>query len=1132
MKFHCPHDNCEQRLEASLDLAGGEVVCPTCGNHILIPDLESFPTISGKAPKSVRLHGSSLAHFLEQESLSPSVNLGKAVAEEAISSGDLESRYMVGEEIARGGMGVVLLARDLNIRREIAIKRMLFADSSDDGSDVVRFIEEAQVTGQLEHPSIVPVYELGIDSEGAVFYTMKRIEGETLQSIISALARGDREYLRKWSLNRLLRAFIQICDAIRYAHVKGVIHRDLKPENIMLGEFGEVIVLDWGIAKVKNAPERPTLVDDETAHVTSIRNDSGQLDLYTLDGTICGTPQYMAPEQAAGDLAKTNESTDVFSLGAILYHLLALRPPYQGENVYEILARAESASHADLRTVSSKEFERKEPSWPIRAHCEGGKIPHALAAVTMKAMKKSQKQRYRGVAELREDIEAYLNGFSTSAENAGFGREVKLFVARNKAACATAAAAALMIFSGGAASVVINQKERNRAEENLSKFVEEQKQRLAERETATPALKETARDLARAFQWDESLAITETVLEYRPEDPEMLLQKGVLLFQQGRWEGAEAAWAAFEKVGEDEVVKSVQVILALVPDCRGKLREEWPGLALSEHFSAIGYPEIGAGLLNDLNQRVALYNKAVQDGYAGELVEGKVSVHMYQGLLQATVSTLGNDISHIKPLNGIPIESLILNAPVKDLSPLQGNNTLKSVQLTDRVKATDLAPLSAAPLEMLDIHPKVQVKNLSSLAETKTLRKVNAPVSEKDGLRYLSELEISDLRFEWTGMRGGELDISPLSTMPRLRHLEVQGDMPALLPPGAIKDLALESLILDTDYLTDLRELPLSSLKKLHLQSVSRVEDASPLVKTQISDLSLREARSLPNYDIVAGMLNLRFLSIEANYFTTMAPQRVPPLPELRNLRCSGGYPRFFPEPAHFPKLESLELVAEMHLVSPRLLVAVAFEEWDAAKKEIDRMTALCQAHKLWEGFLPYIEESRAAVSDFQRNRTGFFIEYLRQGMRFEGHRYILCPQSKTQTVAQDFAVMIGGSLAEIESDREQLAIEKNILAGVAQTYLDKHGGAGVLVGGLLSENRTIVFPSGVEGSYLKFPHKDILRTDTLGNVLGLQIARNEIGSWRLHSPSYRAHFIIEWATDSYEEAIKGIPPEWGPIGP
>ncbi|HSD87355.1 MAG TPA: serine/threonine-protein kinase, partial [Kofleriaceae bacterium] len=205
------------------------------------------------------------------------------------STGKLAGRYRIVEQLGKGGMGEVLLAIDVTLNREVAIKRMLTPDPSE--SQVARFLREARVQGRLEHSAIAPVYELSRDVDGRPFFVMKRLSGTTLADIIDDNAEG-------YTLQRLLRAFTEVCHAVELAHSRGVIHRDLKPSNIMLGDFGEVYVLDWGVAKVTGDQE----LADILAGATS-----------TMPGVVIGTKPYMPPEQQAG--IEIDHRIDVYALG-------------------------------------------------------------------------------------------------------------------------------------------------------------------------------------------------------------------------------------------------------------------------------------------------------------------------------------------------------------------------------------------------------------------------------------------------------------------------------------------------------------------------------------------------------------------------------------------------------------------------------------------------------------------------------------------------------------------------------------------------------------------------------------------------------------------------------------------------
>ncbi|MBI4604197.1 MAG: serine/threonine protein kinase, partial [Planctomycetes bacterium] len=249
-----------------------------------------------------------------------------------LSSGP--ERYVLEREIGRGGMGRVLLAYDRDLRRRVAMK--VLRDGAGSPLRASRFLEEAQATSQLEHPNIAPVYDVGIDPSGAPFFTMKWVRGRDLEEVLRSGA-GDASAIR------LVQILQQAAMGVDFAHSRGVVHRDLKPQNVMVGDYGEVHVVDWGLAKVlrraeaaaerAEGPERGGTAGDAVA-------TGRPAGLLTLNGTVLGSVAYMAPEQARGDVRSVDPRTDVFGLGAILYRILTGQAPYPESDIAAALARA------------------------------------------------------------------------------------------------------------------------------------------------------------------------------------------------------------------------------------------------------------------------------------------------------------------------------------------------------------------------------------------------------------------------------------------------------------------------------------------------------------------------------------------------------------------------------------------------------------------------------------------------------------------------------------------------------------------------------------------------------------------------------------------------------------------------
>ncbi|HVS10294.1 MAG TPA: protein kinase, partial [Planctomycetota bacterium] len=335
-------------------------------------------------------------------------------------------RYVLRGEIARGGMGAIIKVWDTDLRRPLAMKVMLGEERGGAGADraknrmLRRFLEEAQITGQLDHPGVVPVHELGIDAEGQVYFTMRLVKGRDFESVIE-LARSGRE---GWSQARALSTLLRICETMAYAHSKGVVHRDLKPANIMVGRFGETYVMDWGLARLCGREEGAPSADSSTLHtIISVDQDAiGASDsrspLHTQEGSVMGTPFYIPREQALGKLEEIGPHSDVYSVGCMLYQLLSGRRPYAEPGVVQlplqILRRIQEGPPAPLEQI--------EPD-----------LPPELVAISRKAMAWDWHRRYPSMQEMADDLRAFLEGRVVSAYETGALAEFRKWIRRNKA---------------------------------------------------------------------------------------------------------------------------------------------------------------------------------------------------------------------------------------------------------------------------------------------------------------------------------------------------------------------------------------------------------------------------------------------------------------------------------------------------------------------------------------------------------------------------------------------------------------------------------------------------------------------------------------------------------------------------
>jgi serine/threonine-protein kinase len=356
-------------------------------------------------------------------------------------------RYTLTTLHAKGGVGQVWLARDMELEREVALKELRPEQAGNDTS-LRRFLQEAKVTGQLDHPGVVPIYELaqGAQGSGAAvrpYYTMRFIRGRTLSEAVAdyhrrrALGQAGRI-----DLVQLLQAFVGLCNTVAFAHQRGVIHRDLKGSNIVLGEFGEVVLLDWGLAKMVDRPAADRLDGDPEATGawvgSSSENDAG----LTGAGQALGTPAFMAPEQAEGRLNQIGKRTDVYGLGAILYEIVAGRPPFEGSSVAEVLRKV-----------------RDEPPIPPRQFWK--KVPRALEAVCSQALAKNPADRYGSAVELGRDIQHWLANEPVSAYQEPWSTRAQRWISRNRTLVA-AGAAALFVTAIALGGLTVAQARANR----------------------------------------------------------------------------------------------------------------------------------------------------------------------------------------------------------------------------------------------------------------------------------------------------------------------------------------------------------------------------------------------------------------------------------------------------------------------------------------------------------------------------------------------------------------------------------------------------------------------------------------------------------------------------------------------
>ncbi len=770
-------------------------------------------------------------------------------------------KYEIGEVVAKGGMGAILNARDAMIFRSVAMKVMLNAGSNDDAR---RFMEEARITGQLEHPNIVPVHELAIDEKGQPYYTMKFVKGITLKMVLALLKEGVPETVVKYPLAALLTIFQKVCDAVAFAHSKHVIHRDLKPENIMIGDFGEVLLMDWGLAKVlgqRDVPSVPGMV--------SVRN--GDPGSNTMDGTIMGTPRYMSPEQARGEIDSLDVRSDIYSLSAILFELLYLRPPVDGRSVGEIVDKVS----------------RGEIDWtPARRPA-----PESLVAVCREALALKPGDRYKDVAELQHDITAYQNGFATTAERAGVGKQVALLIKRNRGIFATGFIAWVILTALLGWFVINVTRERNRAETERNHAEQERSRTAVQKDRAENALANLAKtaptfaEISRKLVGEGDFAGALEKIGYAAsldtENPDYLIQQGNLL--QATQQLAKAA----ESYRKALALRSDNPAKASLDVCERLLRVNGDGTDLTRE---------------SLEELMAFIVKAGREGEALPLnailmKDSNIDFLAIKARLKPFAAFTGHDngidrlpngtfklrllnISELPSLQGLPVTELDLSrSKVTNLAPLKGIR-LKRLRM-QQTAVTDLGPLVGMPLEMLDIsNTKIGSLALLKGMPLMELSMENCPVSDLSPLRGMSlkslrmdGTQVVDLRpLEGMPMEYLNLfftavnDLSPLAGMP-LTYLNAFKSQIASL--SALRGMPLRYLSIGYTSVSDLGPLAGMPIEELHLTG-SKVVDLGILptlplkclmAQCPVKDLSpLAACKSLERLEIPKVATDISFL--------------------------------------------------------------------------------------------------------------------------------------------------------------------------------------------------------------------------------------------------------------------------------
>ena len=682
------------------------------------------------------------------------------------------SAYELGRILAKGGMGAILSARDNSIQRTVAVKVILTgAEASDE--HVHRLVTEARITGQLEHPNIVPLHELGVTQDGVVYYTMRLVEGVTLSEVLEQIRQRDKATIAKYPLRTLLTVFQKVCDAVAFAHSRGVIHRDLKPDNLMLGEFGEVFVMDWGLAKRVRGDAGGL---DTTSRTAKEQADLAGDGFKTLSGQVKGTPRYMAPEQAEGRVEDIDERTDIYALGAILYAILTLHPPVTGDTVNEVLTKVASGAISPPTSYNPRNTHITRITRPLLplppeviappelAHCPDRRIPSALSAVVMKALSRDQTKRYQSVSEFQRDIEAYQAGYATAAEHASALRLLLLLVRRHRTEFI------LSVISLGLMVAL------------AAHFTRQVTRTLAELKETAPTFYVEARTLVDELKFAKALAKINYAISLQPNDARFHALKGNILQSLLQLAEARDAYARALELDPENLFaeRNLQLCDRLLAANEGRavlkaeslndLRTEMSRQQRTAEVIALT-TRMDTGFQNTFEAWKAVVKKI---GFTGSLRRdaGGLSLTIQQPDFNdlapfrnaplTKLHLMDTQVDDLGPLQGMPLALLdISNTRVADLSPLRGMR-LTRLDAT-RVRATNfsmltgmklvhlnlahtrianLAPLRDAPLRFLQLEGCTNLTDIAALANCQQLEGITLPVGAKhiEALKQLPRL--------------------------------------------------------------------------------------------------------------------------------------------------------------------------------------------------------------------------------------------------------------------------------------------------------------------------------------------------------------------------------------------------------
>ncbi|MEN9362641.1 MAG: hypothetical protein RL095_4176 [Verrucomicrobiota bacterium] len=620
--------------------------------------------------------------------------------------------YEADSLLQEGGSKRIWRCRDRRTGRWVARAEMLHPER-----DAVVFLREARITAHLQHPGIMPVHEIGLRNGSELYFIMKLVDGQDLSQLLDKLRDGDEPLLREATLEWRVQLFTRICEAMAFAHRQGIVHLDLKPANIAVSAYGEVLVCDWGLAKVLDEVcDEPLLLEQSV--------NSQELNRLTRDGYIKGTPGYMSPEQAGGPFTRKDQRSDIFSLGALLYSLLSFEAPFRGDSLEAVLSATRKAECAPMPK----------------------QIPPGLEAICLKAMARRPEDRYQNVGELLDELRAYQSGFAPKAETASFRRQVLLLYRRNRRTCLALAASAAILLTATMVFISNIERARHELEEGQIALKFEMNRSAELGREAAPNFLKKALEAETRENFDVALELATQALSL---DPNLKRAWGVRGHSCFLNQDFHASAEGYRRYGNKDFAYATMLVNA---DYAATLQPPGQALTAAQPVDVLAKTKIHHWII---------VNRVVERHMAKQLTLSE-RLEMVQRLL-----IMMNPNSQLK---SVPFDGRLLDlSQFKNLSWLLALRHFPATALSIADSTINLENLRGMPLEELSLR-RCQISDLQPLLRFPKLRRLSLPECKIPDLSLLQNLPIEEL-----DMRGTPLpELTVLGRFASLRRLIVK----------------------------------------------------------------------------------------------------------------------------------------------------------------------------------------------------------------------------------------------------------------------------------------------------------------------------------------------------------------------